>query len=133
MQLRSTSKNTLGRVGEARAFEHLQFLGWKVLEKNWRNRRNEVDLIARDGKTIVFLEVKYRSGPLQVAEEELVSRGQEQRIMRAARAYLAEQRLSNCEVRFDLLLVLSCEDGQRLEHYQSAFQPHLSTGRWPTV
>jgi putative endonuclease len=133
MQLRSTPTNVLGRMGESRALEHLQFLGWEVLEQNWRNRRNEVDMIALDGETVVFVEVKYRSGPMQMAEEDVVSRGQERRIMNAARAYLAEQKLHDCEVRFDLLLVLGGEDGHRLEHYQSAFHPNVSLGRWPTA
>lgn len=131
MQSIYTPKNTVGRWGESRAMEHLQFLGWEVLERNWRSRRNEVDLIARDGHTVVFVEVKFRSDPLQVALEDVVSRGQEQRIMSAARSYLAAHQGLDCEVRFDLLLVLHCDGGHRLEHYQGAFDPGLSSGRWP--
>lgn len=52
---------TLGALGEQFATDHLEGLGWHILDRNWRCRRGEIDIIARDGDSVVFVEVKTRN------------------------------------------------------------------------
>lgn len=59
---RTAHNQQLGARGEAIAAGYLEGLGFRILERNWRNRRGELDLIARDGDTLVAVEVKTRSG-----------------------------------------------------------------------
>lgn len=59
---KATHNQQLGAKGEAIAAEYLEGLGFHILERNWRNRKGELDLIARDGDALVAVEVKTRSG-----------------------------------------------------------------------
>ncbi|WP_296192795.1 YraN family protein [uncultured Microbacterium sp.] len=56
------AKDDLGRAGEERASEHLRQRGWVILDRNWRCRHGEIDIVALDGDAIVAIEVKTRSG-----------------------------------------------------------------------
>src|SRR5438309_6979639 len=86
----------LGRLGEALAAAHLEGLGFGVLARNVRTRRGEIDLIAFDGRTLVFTEVKTRRGAARVARPDqqplsALRGGQRARLRRLAAAWLREQ------------------------------------------
>lgn len=95
-----------GRRGEAAAEAFLVSSGMTVLWKNYRTRRSEVDLVAKDGDTIVFAEVKHWT---RYSEENIglsVNRRKTGRIIGAAKAFLAEHaEYDDSPVRFDLLFV----------------------------
>lgn len=120
-----TQKQGIGRWGEAVAREHLIKLGWEILANGWRTGHLEVDLIARDGPFLVIVEVKTRTEPVQAGWHRMVSRSQQDRLIRAARAFLSRHPEGGLEVRFDVVAVLRNRYGHRILHTESAFYPLL--------
>lgn len=118
-------KQGVGRWGEEMALHHVVGLGWEVLARNWRRGRLEVDLIARDGPDLVVVEVKTRSEPVQAGWHRMVSRAQQERLIRAARVFLACHPDHGLEVRFDVIAILRNRYGHRVIHTKGAFYPLL--------
>ena len=108
--------SALGAKGERIAEAHLRSKGMKIIERNFRRRFGEIDLIARDGDAVVFVEVKYRSGAAFGLAQEAVGAAKRRKIIAAARAYLQTRDL-DCPARFDVVAV----SGDRIEHFESAF------------
>lgn len=115
-----------GRVGEEIACRHLHATGIEVLERNARTRSGEIDVIALDGRTLVFIEVKTtrpgnRRGP--VRPELAVGPRKQQRLRRLARAWLAQATPPPCaRIRFDVVGVELRRDGHGvLRHIRDAF------------
>ena len=106
-----------GTKGEGRAAALLRLKGYRVLERRWRSPAGEVDLIAKKGDTLIFVEVKARASH-DAAAESIVSR-QRRRIARAAEAYLAYNADMEIEnVRFDAILVAP---GRWPKHIEAAW------------
>lgn len=84
-----------------------------------------MDLIARDGPWLVIIEIKTRTEPVQADWHRMVSRAQQDRLIRAARAFLARHPVRSLEVRFDVVAVLRNRYGHRILHTESAFYPLL--------
>jgi putative endonuclease len=118
-------KQTLGRWGEDVALPHVIKLGWEVLSRNWRVGRMEVDLVVRDGPWLILVEVKTRTEPVQASWHRIVSKAQQERLIRAARVYLARLPERHLEVRFDVIAVLKNRHGHRVLHTEQAFYPLL--------
>jgi putative endonuclease len=95
----------LGFRGEMRAALHLDALGWTLLERGFRCRAGEIDLVALDGGTLVFVEVKTRASIVHGLPERAVSLGKRLRIIASARAYLQRRRARPFSVRFDVAAV----------------------------
>lgn len=114
----------LGRLGEQHAADHLERLGFAVLERNFRTRWGELDLVAFDGTTLVFCEVKTRRGSDRDPFESLHPAKRAQ-VRRMARAWLAErsERPYAPELRFDAVGVTvdAWDRLVRLEHLEGAF------------
>ena len=85
------SRQKLGALGEQIAAEHLEALGWRILHRNWRCRYGELDLIGADGCTVVFVEVKTRTGDGFGGLEHAVTPQKIRRIRRLAGLWLAGQ------------------------------------------
>jgi putative endonuclease len=119
------SHHELGRIGEAIACKKLQQLGYRILEQNWRYKKAEVDIIAMDGATLVFVEVKTRASSAFGQPEEFVTPQKEALITTAAHAYIDEID-HEWEVRFDIIAIVyrSAADYE-LRHYEDAFFPGL--------
>jgi len=93
-----------------------------VLERNWRCRSGEIDLICRDGDVTVFVEVKQRGSASHGAGYEAVTWRKRQRILRAARMYSLARRLEGCPVRFDVVSIDPGAAGEpTLRHDRNAF------------
>ena len=117
----------LGRHGEALAERALRRAGLRILERRFRCRGGEIDLIAEDGRTLVFAEVKTRSGVAFGLPAEAVTAAKQRRIVRAARLYLSRRGLWERPCRFDVI-TFDRHGGLlpwRLRHYRNAFQPNL--------
>lgn len=119
-------RRALGRRGEDVAAEHLAARGLTVLERNWRCREGELDLVAAEGERLVVAEVKTRSGTGFGQPAEAVTRAKAARIRRLAQRWLAEHHAAGgsgfAEVRFDVLAVLVGRAGApQVEHYEGAF------------
>lgn len=120
-----------GRVGEARAAEHLGSLGYRILERNARTRYGELDLVALDRRALVFVEVKaVRAGGRVGPERPVlwVTPRKQQQVRRLATAWMAERRQSGsvpryAEIRFDAVGVLVGRDDEvlDLEHLVGCF------------
>ncbi len=94
----------LGRFGEEQAARYLRRRGYKVLERNYRCRSGEIDLIVSKGEYVVFVEVKLRKNADFASAREFVTRAKQQRVITAASLWLGEHA---CErpVRFDVVEV----------------------------
>jgi putative endonuclease len=119
---RPHAPHALGRLGEARAHSFLVERGWSIEARNYRFGRREVDLVARRGNLVVFVEVKTRAGDGFGAPEEAVTRLKRREIEIVAREYLWRHRLSDVDVRFDVLAV-TVGRGVRIEHLEDAWRP----------
>lgn len=117
------SHNELGKKGEQLALEYLQNKSFRLVEKNWRHHKDEIDLIFTHENTYVFVEVKTRESTWAGEPEELVTLGQQKRIIRAADAYMIEKDL-DFEVRFDAVGVIINQHQQNITHLEEAFSPH---------
>ncbi|GAB2666708.1 YraN family protein [Saccharopolyspora gloriosae] len=114
--------HALGRAGERLAAEHLEKLGISVLARNWRTAHGELDIIGTDGYRAVFCEVKTRSGIDYGAPLDAVGPNKVRRLRELARAWLAERRLTGCQVRFDVISVLWPPKGPiTLDHLPGVF------------
>lgn len=96
----------LGARGEQLAVDHLTARGLVVLDRNWRCRDGELDVVATDGATVVVVEVKTRSGPGYGRPEEAATPLKLARMRRVAQRWLAANRVGWVEVRFDVVAVL---------------------------
>ena len=101
-----TDRALLGAKGEQLAEGRLTEMGYTILEKNYRRLpAGEIDIVARDGDDLVFVEVKTRRSELFGAAAESVGREKRRRITRAAMRYLSEHKLGEVSCRFDVVEV----------------------------
>jgi putative endonuclease len=111
-----------GASGEALACRHLEAEGLVVLERNYKCRSGEIDIVARDGDATVFVEVKERRSASHGAGHEAVTRGKRHRIIRAARLYAAAHGLTEEPMRFDVVSIdWEGGDTPRVRHDRDAF------------
>lgn len=112
-----------GRQGEEIAADYLQQKGYQILDRNWRSRHREIDLIVFKDGLLIFVEVKCRSPRFWSEPWESVGRTKQQRLIKAAHAYVMHRHLS-WEVRFDVISVV-LRDPVEVEHIENAFYPLL--------
>ncbi len=96
---------TLGKRGEEIACRELRRRGYEILDRRYRTRLGELDIVARDGHTIVFVEVKARRTLLYGAAREAITARKREKLTRMAAAYLGRKRLGACACRFDVVSV----------------------------
>ncbi len=104
--MRSTRRER-GQIGEHLACAFLRGLGREILELNYRCRQGEIDVIARDGDAVCFVEVRSRASSAVVGAAESVNAAKRRRLLRAARTWLAEKQ-TDCSCRFDVIEVEFC-------------------------
>lgn len=116
----------IGAAGESLARAYLESLGYTTVGSNVRVGHDEIDLLMRDGNTLVFVEVKQRSGGRSGLAA--VDAAKRRRISRAAVVYMAKQGIMGCAARFDVIEV--CADGETrtVHHIPNAFP--LVSGRY---
>ena len=113
------NKRSLGKAWEEQAAEFLKREGCEILERNFRGRRGEIDLIVRDGRYLVFVEVKYRKNADSGFPEEAVDYRKQRIISRVAQEYLLKRRLyESTPCRFDVVAIC----GDRVRHIKNAFE-----------
>ncbi len=119
-------RKPLGRLGEKVAAEHLERRGFRVIERNYRTRWGELDIVAYDGKTLAFCEVKTRrAGSATVDPLESIGPSKRQRVRRMARSWLSQRsdRPYAEVLRFDAVGVTFDRSGQlvAIEHVEGAW------------
>jgi putative endonuclease len=122
--LRDNRRTTqaVGRTGEEIALKYLRRKKYTILETGFRLFRGEIDIIARDGKTLVFVEVKMRMSDAFGRPEEAVTPGKQEQIRKVAQGYLLKHRLGDVDCRFDVIAIRpQATDGYAIEHFENAF------------
>jgi len=115
----------LGKAGEAIALAHLEGKGYRILERNWRFGKEEIDIIARDGNFVVIVEVKTRTSNAMAEPEAAVTKSKQRILVRAANAYVNYKRQYG-EVRFDIISILVRPEGETIHHIADAFYATIS-------
>ncbi len=113
--------NDVGREGEALAANFLQQKGYEIVDRNWRYGPKEIDIVARDGDTMVFVEVKTRSTLAFELPQEAVTKKKMKNLVEAADAYLIQHNI-DIESRFDIVAVLNGNPPKVIEHLEGAWQ-----------
>ena len=112
-----------GKQGEEIAVNYLIEKGYEILERNWRNRHKEIDIIAKDGKELVIVEVKTRKSN-NYGEPDLAVNKQKQRLLiYAANAYIFRNNL-DINTRFDIISIVFNNGEPVIDHIEDAFLPH---------
>jgi putative endonuclease len=119
---KTAGKNT-GQIGEETAVAYLKQKGYLIVERNYRKRFGEIDIVAQDGEVVVFVEVKTRRSVRFGSPFEAVDRRKQKKMTRVALAYLNSHKLFDRSARFDVVAVmLHKESGSEVEIVQDAFE-----------
>ncbi len=117
------TKRDLGGRGEDVAVRYLKKKGYKVIERNYRCLWGEVDLVARDKGTLVFIEIKARTSSGFGLPQEAVDIFKQRKLIQVAKAYMAEHHLTEAiSTRFDVVAVQLIPSGPEIELIKDAFQ-----------
>jgi putative endonuclease len=115
------SRIALGKRGEDLACRELERRGYAILARRYRRRIGEIDIVCRDGKTIVFVEVKARDGREFGDGSEAVTWMKRRRIVALATEYLTRHHLSDHPCRFDVISIQMKAGEPMIELFQAAF------------
>lgn len=110
----------LGKYGEDLAAAYLQTQGYRIVKRNYRFRKAEIDILAFKDQLLVVVEVKTRNSKDFGDPQSFVRKAQVQLLVQAADHYLQEQQL-DAEVRFDIIAVIKNKHEQKIEHLEDAF------------
>jgi putative endonuclease len=120
----ANQEQKLGQAGEETARRFLKGSGYQILARNFRCPVGEIDLICREAKSIVFVEVKTRSDDALADPETNINPSKQRRMERAAKVWLSEHRWPDCAYRFDAVSVIMPLVGEaRVRHIREAFVP----------
>ena len=111
------NRRETGTQYEERAAEYLIAQNYQILERNYRIRSGEIDIIARDGTVLVFIEVKYRKDDESGNPLEAVDIRKQRKIIKVARYYLYQKKYGDVPCRFDVIGIC----GSHIEHIKDAF------------
>jgi putative endonuclease len=115
------ARQLLGRIGEELAVEVLERQGYAILARRYRTECGEIDIVADDGGTLVFVEVKAREDAEFGTAAEAVTWWKRRRLVRMARDYLTRERLCDRPCRFDVVAIMFDQVPPSIELYRSAF------------
>lgn len=112
------NKRATGARYEEMAIQYLKGIGYEILEKNFRCRLGEIDIIAKDQIYLVFIEVKFRATKKKGIPEEAITHRKQKIISKVADYYLMKtDKVMNIPIRFDVVTIL----GDKIKVYQNAF------------
>ncbi len=115
------NRRQFGQQGESLAARVLEKRGYKILARNYRTPLGEIDLVARDGKVLVFIEVKTRRSHRFGAPQEAVSPPKQDRLRRLAAWYMQQHKQESVPVRFDVVAITLTGNEPQVEIIQEAF------------
>jgi len=117
----SSKRIALGKTGEDLACRELERRGYAILARRYRLRIGEIDIVCRDGRTVVFVEVKAREGKVFGEAAEAVTATKRRRIVALATEYLTRHHLADHPCRFDVVSIQMNEGRPEIEVFQGAF------------
>ena len=112
----------LGKFGEDLARERLEDLGYRILKTNYRCPLGEIDLVARDGDVVVFVEIKTRKNESLGQVKEAVNRKKQTKISKVALAYMKSNNLWGSKARFDVVAIRLIDGKKEIEIIKNAFE-----------
>lgn len=120
-----SSRKPLGARGEDAAVRFLKRLGYRIVARGYDSPLGELDIIAVDGRTVVFVEVKTRASTDAGHPADAIDDHKQRRMTQSALAYLKSKRLLDYPARFDVVAVTWPTDSRRprIEHFKDAFAP----------
>lgn len=118
----SDATKNLGNTGEILAAKFLENHGYKIIEKNFRIRSAEIDIIAEKGGVVVFVEVKTRSNIRKGTPAEAVNIRKQKKIIEAASVFLQDENYCDCACRFDVIEIISAGKFFEVNHIENAFE-----------
>lgn len=117
------SSHQQGKKAEQHALRYLKKQGLQLIKHNFHSRRGEIDLIMRQGESIVFIEVRKRSNTSHGGALESISQQKQQRIIHTAHYYLQQHpKHANQPCRFDVIAIEGVEKQEKIQWIQNAFQ-----------
>lgn len=116
------SKTLQGKAGEGLACHYLEQQGLTLVERNFRCRRGELDLIMRDGDQLVFVEVRSRRKSGYGTPAETITKTKQNRLVRTALYYLQRRRWCSVSCRFDVIAITLGQNEDAVEWIKNAFQ-----------
>ena len=117
--------NETGKKGEDIASTYLEAQNISILERNWRYKRAEIDIIGMDGKTLIFVEVKTRTDDILDRPENAVNTKKRTLLIKAAIAYMHHIKY-DWAIRFDIISVILRKEKPQVDHFKDAFFPGLA-------
>lgn len=114
--------NQIGQKAEELAARYLEYKGYQILERRYRSRLGEIDLIACKQQVLVFVEVKYRSSLSAGRPAVAVGKAKQRKICRTALYYLRQSRQTDRACRFDVVELWQQEGRWKVHHYHHAFE-----------
>lgn len=116
--------NDLGRWGEEYAARFLEGKGYRIIARDWMYRHKDIDIIAVDGKELVFVEVRTRRNDVFLRPEQTIDMRKVKNITLAANHYVKTNRI-DMDIRFDIVSIVgTADDNCSVEHIEGAFLPY---------
>lgn len=113
----------IGNLGEEIAKEYLEKKGYKILDQNYKNKIGELDIVAMDGSTFVFIEVKTKTSERFGRPEEMVNFWKQKKLLAVSKLYVLEKKIENKKMRIDVLTVSFNSFGEpKIEHFENAVE-----------
>lgn len=119
--MKGSGRIRTGKQGEEIAAAYLAGEGYRIVDRNYRCLFGEVDIVAKDKDTIVFIEVKSRKSDLYGDPQTAVSLEKQKKLCRISLKYLEERHLYPCDARFDVVAVKMLPAGNQIELIRNAF------------
>lgn len=120
-RIQTDRRKRIGRWGESLAERYLKEKGFTVLERNFRAHRGEIDLIAKDGETLVFVEVKTKTREGFGEPEDWIDEKKQDQIGKVAMGYLMEKGIEQTDCRFDVVGIIKIGSRTEIRHIEDAF------------
>jgi putative endonuclease len=118
----TVERQTFGKSGEDRAADELERRGYAITARRYRTKHGEIDIVARDGETTVFVEVKARTNDEFGTAAEAVTRRKQRRLVSMAVDYIARLRLGDVPCRFDVVAIDGVGESAVITVYPNAFE-----------
>jgi putative endonuclease len=122
MMMKGSDRKRTGKKGEDIACADLKSRGYRIVERNYRCPLGEIDIVAKDGDVIVFVEVKSRKSEEFGDPQLAVGLEKQKKVSRISLTYLKEKHLYPCNARFDVVAIKMLPDGNTIELIQNAFE-----------
>ena len=120
----SDFKKQVGNKGESLAENYIKRKGYKIIQRNYRCRLGEIDIIAKDDDTIVFIEVRTKQNENFGSPQDSVTSTKISKISKTALRFIQEKNLSGFSYRFDFIAITFSQGKPNIEHIENAFMPN---------